>query len=137
MRPPRGEEGSGTVLVVAVMAVVVLLAGLLAAAAAGIAAANRAQHAADLAALAAAASIAVPVGVGLDGAAVTAADPCGLGRRVAERNGADLVGCEVGADGVVQVSVAVREGRGIGGDGHAQARAGPTWVRDAASADAG
>lgn len=123
---------------VGLIAVVVLVAGVLAVIVSGAAARDRAQHAADLAALAAADRIVVPVGVVLDPAAVQAADPCGTARGVADRNGAELVACDVGAGGTVHVAVTVPGGVGRGsgldaglgsGGAGAEAVAGPSWVR--------
>ncbi len=121
---PRRDAGSGTVAVVALVAVVAILAGLLAVLATGQLVRARAQAAADLAALAAAQRVAVPGGLVLDAAAVADADPCGVAGEAAERNGARLTRCEVGATGAgeVEVEVAVDHATGTR---LATARAGP------------
>jgi secretion/DNA translocation related TadE-like protein len=116
------DEGSGTVLVVALVAVVVVLAGLLGAVVSGQSASARGRAAADLAALGAAARIAAPPGIVLDEAAIEAADPCGTARKVAERNGTGLSACTVVGDGVVEVRVTVRTSVG---PAVVSARAGP------------
>lgn len=126
MRRACSDRGSGTVLVVAVVAVVLVLAagvGLLVRAQS---ARTGAQTAADLAALAAASSIAAPRGVVLGDRQSQPGAVCGLAGEVARRNGGVLTGCEVGQDGVVQVSVT----RGsLAGAATATARAGPRTAR--------
>lgn len=109
-------------LVLAVVAVVLTGAGLLALVVRAEAAALAAGTAADLAALAAADAVAVPVGVEL-AASPDPARACGRAAEVARRNDATLVGCAVGPDAVVVVSVA-----GPGG-ASASARAGPASAR--------
>lgn len=126
MTPDTRDRGSGTVLLLAVVAVVVVLAGLLAVLASAQAARARAQTAADLAALAGAQRIATPGGLALDPAAIGAADPCTSVRDVAARNGARVLRCAAGTDGVVEVEVAVDAGAGAQS---AEARAGPSRAR--------
>lgn len=120
-----GDEGSGTVLMLAVVAVVMVLAGLLGVLASAQGARVRAQTAADLAALAGAQRIATPSHIPLDTAAVVAVDPCATARDVAARNGADLRSCAADADGVVEVTVTCRPGGVVTTAGKASARAGP------------
>lgn len=115
------ERGSGTVLVLALVAVsgVLLLGlGLLAGSQSGRAGA---QTAADLAALAAA-----------DAASLGSADPCTVAVQVAGKNGAQLNSCALDQFGIVTVATARRAtfaGRTVG-TATATARAGPAWVRD-------
>lgn len=125
----RCDEGSGTVLVLAVVAVVMVLAGLVAALASAQGARARAQTAADLAALAGAQRVATPGGIPLDAGAVDGADPCATARDVAARNGAGLRSCTAGVDGVVEVTVAGRGGVMQGPAATASARAGPADAR--------
>lgn len=123
--PLRGIEsdaGAGAVLVLAVVAVVLTGAGLLALVVRAEAAALSARAAADLAALAAAEAVALPAGVVL-AAGTDPARACDRAAEVARRNDASLVGCAVGANGVVTVTVV-----GPGGS-TARARAGPTSTR--------
>lgn len=109
MRPR--DEGSGTVLVLAV--VVVALTLVLAAGLVGSAHAARAQAAAaaDLAALAAAQHTA-------DGGT----DPCARAAAAARRNDATVTSCTPGRGGDVTVRVRVAS---VVGDAHDVARAGP------------
>lgn len=126
----RGDEGSGTVLVVALLAVAVVLAAALGTLGRAQVARGRAQAAADLAALAAAGAVAVPPGVPVAPAAIEAADPCGRAVATAERNGARVTSCAAGADGVVSVRVSVDGGRGpLALTATARARAGPASAR--------
>lgn len=122
----ESERGSGTVLVVALMAVVVMLMGMLTLMVGAQVAHGRAQAAADLAALAAADAITAPRDVVVDEGALAGADPCRRAGDVAARNAAEVSTCTVLPDGVVQVVVSVR---GISGVASARARAGPAWAR--------
>lgn len=111
----RGDRGSATPFAIACLGLLVLVAAALGVTAAMVAAHRRAQSAADLAALAAA------------GALGGGADPCGVGVRVADANGATLTACEVaGRDVRVRVEVAGPRWLGQTGDLTAHARAGPT-----------
>lgn len=122
------ERGSGTVVVVGLVAVVVVLAatvGLVASAHLG---RVRAQTAADLAALAGAGDLVLPLGVALAGdAGRDTGTACVTARETAVRNGAELTGCGVGAAGDVQVTVRVSA---AGGAATAVARAGPAHLRE-------
>jgi secretion/DNA translocation related TadE-like protein len=111
------DGGSGSVLVLGLVAVAVLLAGAGAVLAQVGAAASRAGSAADLAALAAA-----DVLLGR-----AAGEPCAVARRVAQANGAALTGCSPAADGSVVVHVEVLPGGAAAavGSARAGARAGP------------
>ncbi|MBW0256267.1 histidine kinase, partial [Cellulomonas sp. PS-H5] len=105
------DRGSASVLVVGLVGVVVLLAGTLGLLGVVQAARGRAQAAADLAALAAA-----------ERRLRGHADPCGLAREVAARNGAALAGCTAVGEGDVHVRTTVRT---VVGDAAAEALAGP------------
>ncbi|WP_298459186.1 Rv3654c family TadE-like protein [uncultured Cellulomonas sp.] len=119
-RPGHGDErGSGTVLVLGLVAVALVLLVGVAALAGAERARSAAQSAADLAALAAAARLADPGGTG--------AAACAVAREVAGRNGARLTGCRPGADGAVVVSTA--RSAGSPGTATARARAGPADLR--------
>ncbi len=110
--PAAPERGSASMVTVTLAGLLVFVGGALAGASALVVDHRRAQAAADLAALAGAAA---------------PADPCGAAARIAEANGARLVGCAPrGADLVV--SVTVTSGAWPGRDlvVTAQARAGPT-----------
>ncbi|MEZ0448175.1 Rv3654c family TadE-like protein [Cellulomonas sp. ICMP 17802] len=113
---PRDDRGSGTVLLLGLMAAVVLVAALLGLLASAQLARGRAQSAADLAALA--------------GAAVlrheSATGACALADEVARRNGARLVDCTDEGDGVLGVRAVVHA---AAGDATAAARAGPSSAR--------
>ena len=111
----RGDRGSASALIVAVVAVAVTLAGWLGLLASAQAARGRAQAAADLAALAAARWV-------LDGRD----DACGLAEQVVIRNGSRLAACADEGIGVVSVRVTVST---ILGDAQAAARAGPRAAR--------
>lgn len=129
-RGRRGDEGSGTVLVIALLAVAVVLAAALGTLGRAQVARGRAQAAADLSALAAAEAVAVPPGVWVTPEALEAADPCGRAGATAERNGARVASCTAEPDGVVSVTVAVEGGRGLFSlTATARARAGPASVR--------
>jgi secretion/DNA translocation related TadE-like protein len=82
--PPRGERGSVTVVVVALLGVVTVAGMGVADAAAAVAAAARAQDAADAAALAAAQEMAVPMG----------RPPGEVAAEYAARNGSSIVSCK-------------------------------------------
>ena len=110
--PWRGagrDRGSGSVLVVSVLAAAALLAFAVAMLGQAVAVRHRAQAAADLAALAAASSWPVP--------------DCAAGARVAAANGALLTGCRAGVDGSVDVAVVVARGVALRGVGPARATA--------------
>lgn len=110
--PHRPEEGSATVLVVAMAGVLMFVMVGLAAVGGLVTAQRRAQAAADLTALAAAAA--------LD------ADACAEALRVAAANSASLDGCEVdGSEVRVTVSVAAPTMPGRDLRVSAEARAGP------------
>jgi secretion/DNA translocation related TadE-like protein len=114
------DRGSGTVLVLALVAAagtVLLTISLLFLAETG---RGAAQAAADLASLAAAGRLA-DTGPGVDDGAVEQA--CALARQTAALNGCELVGCRYRGDGVVDV-VAVRGT--VVGVARAAARAGPS-----------
>ncbi len=113
----RGERGSGTLLVVGLMAVVGVVAMMAMVAAVYLVAGHRAHGAADLAALSGAAAYA------------QGRPPCPAAARLARANGARLTGCDqVGddVDYVVSVTVEVPVGlrvpglpRSLGGRAHA------------------
>lgn len=113
-RPPRGDRGAATVLVLALTGLLLLVGAALAVVAAVFVAHREAQAAADLAALAGAQSVA------------TGADPCGAADAVATANRAALTACVVDAR-EVRVRVVVDGPRWLGqhGDLAAEARAGP------------
>lgn len=119
---PRGgveqcdrENGSGTILILGVIAAVLLLAVGIAALGAAQNARGAAQAAADLGALAGATAL-------RDGF-----DPCGTAGMAVAHNGSELASCDVVGGGVVRV-VATRVANGPGGmlgEARASARAGP------------
>lgn len=128
-RPTR-DEGSGTVLVIALLAVALVLAAAVGTLGGAQVARGRAQAAADLAALAAADVVAVPPGVSATAAALRAADPCARAVVTAERNGARVTSCVPGPGGVVAVTVTVDAGSGpLATTAAARARAGPASAR--------
>ncbi|GAA1450260.1 secretion/DNA translocation related TadE-like protein [Nesterenkonia lacusekhoensis] len=89
------ERGSGTVLVLGMIAVLVLLLGLVHLLSASATAAAQAARAADLAALA-----------GADAArGLTSEDPCSVAEEVATANGAQLSSCTVGGDFGTEITV--------------------------------
>ena len=111
-RPRSRDDGSATVLVVAMAGVLMFVMVGLSAVGGLVTAQRRAQSAADLAALA--------------GAAAVEADACAAALRVARANAASLDGCAVtGRD--VRVTVSVAGPRLVGRDPRitAEARAGP------------
>lgn len=112
VRDADGERGSGTVVVLALVAVVVVLALGVTALVGAVATRAAAQSAADLSALAAAAAAqrGVP-------------DPCARAVQVVRRNGAELVRCSCAADlsCTVETATSTRAGRVAS----AAARAGP------------
>lgn len=117
---PRGEQGSGTVLVVAATGVllVLTLAGLQLGAAAT--AAHRARTAADLSALAGATALQEGSG-----------EACTVVAVVAGRNGAKLMACSLGAEESVAVRVSIGVSirwPGVPDHAVASARAGPSKV---------
>lgn len=110
---PRCDRGSGTVLVLGVVAVALVLATTLAGLGQVVAGKARAQTAADLAALAAATRLRATADVG---------GSCDLAEQVVTRNGARLTACGHDGAGVVQITVAVPTPFG---PARASARAGP------------
>lgn len=113
----RSDEGSGSVLTLAVAAVVVVIAAVLGLLAQATAAHAHAQLVADLSALAAAHE-AQRAAFGIPGAA----DPCGRARDVAVHNGGTLARCSEPRPGEVAVDATVATPLGVA---HAAARAGP------------
>lgn len=97
-RRGAGERGSGSVLVLGVVAAVLVVLTATLVLTGALAAAHRSRGAADLSALAAA-------GEAVDGA--SSATACGVAADLARVNGATLRSCVVGTDGVVDVEVAV------------------------------
>lgn len=126
MRRGTSDAGSGTVLVLAVVAVLLTAAGVLAVTVRAHAAALSARAAADLAALAAARTVALPEGIVLAvGVAPDGDTACARAETVARRNAAAVTSCAVDRAGVVTVSV-----RGGGPwSASATARAGPRSAR--------
>lgn len=110
------DSGSMTVMVLGVIAGALVLAVLVGGLVRGVTARGQAQAAADLAALAAG-----------EVAAGGGDAPCETGRRVAERNGAALVSCQIGDGGMVNLAtiVAVQPLPGWQQAGRATSRAGP------------
>jgi len=115
-RCPAGEDGAGTVLVLAVVLSALLLASAVAVLGTAVVARHRAAGVADLAALAAA-----DVLLGR-----TAGDPCAAAASVAAAGGAALARCAPAGEEVV-VEVRVDVGGVLAGLGPARgaARAGP------------
>ncbi|WP_210480395.1 Rv3654c family TadE-like protein [Naasia sp. SYSU D00948] len=111
MTPSRADEGSGSVLVLAVAAATMLVCGLLLPLYMGLAAKRQIAGAADAAALAAA--------DGLSGAVPGV--PCELAGQVAALNTAAVASCEVAGTEVIVVTV----GEVLGLPVQAAARAGP------------
>ncbi|WP_432572059.1 Rv3654c family TadE-like protein [Kineococcus sp. SYSU DK005] len=99
------EDGSGSVVLLGVVAVALALAVAVAGLGGAVAARHRAQAAADLAALAAADAVLGRAGSGRAGAA----EACARAARVLRANGAQG-GCAVAADGTVRVDARVRAG---------------------------
>ena len=122
------DSGSGTVLVVALVAVVLVLAGALGLLTGAQSARGRAQTAADLAALAGAEVISAPRGLVLAAEAVAAALPCEVAGDAVGRNGARMTTCRVIGGRVVEVRTIVPAGLGLG-PATATARAGPASLR--------
>ena len=113
----RGRDrGSGTVLLLALVAVALVVAALLGLLASAQLGRGRAQTAADLGALAGAARL-------LEG---RPGDPCPTVADVVRRNGGTLSSCTDEGAGVVTVRVVVR---GAAGSATASARAGPASAR--------
>ena len=111
-----GQSGSGTVLVLGVLAVIVVLAVALAALGAAHQARVQAQTAADLAAIAAATAL-------RDGYPA-----CDVAGQVVARNGGQLLTCTTENSGIVRVTTAVAPALFDGwmmGPGQGRARAGP------------
>ncbi len=115
MLPRAGDRGSGSVLVIGIVAVAVALGGVVGLMAGVQGARARAQTAADLGALVAAQRLLAGGG-----------DVCVRARETVERNGASLTGCDQEGGGVVEVRAAVRSPVG---DASARARAGPRSSR--------
>ncbi|MBO3101829.1 Rv3654c family TadE-like protein [Cellulomonas fengjieae] len=111
------DRGSGTVLVLALVAVSLVVAGLLGLLASAQLARGRAQTSADLGALAGAEQA-------LTG---RAGDPCATVREVVGRNGGRLTSCVDEGAGVLTVRVSVA---GAAGAATAWARAGPASERE-------
>ena len=110
------ERGSGTVLVLGIIAVLLAMAvcagGLIQAQAA----AGKARSTADLAALGGATALS---------SVLAPADPCEVAERVARANGAEVTACTVtGEDVTVEVSVGARV-LGVARTAASAARAGP------------
>ncbi|MBO9555461.1 Rv3654c family TadE-like protein [Cellulomonas sp.] len=113
------ERGSGTVLLLGIVAVVLMLGVALSMLVSAQVARARAQSAADLAALAGAAALrdaSFGVRVG------TVADPCAVAAEVVRRNRARLRSCDDEGAGVLAVGVSTAAGWGTA---VATARAGP------------
>ncbi|KRD45675.1 hypothetical protein ASE38_08830 [Cellulomonas sp. Root930] len=111
-----GDRGSGTVLLLALVAVLLVVAGLLGLLAAAQLARGRAQTAADLGALAGAAQL----------LAAGSGDPCAVAAQTVRRNGGTLAACSDDGQGVLTVRVAVPTAIGAAS---AWARAGPASAR--------
>ena len=107
------EEGSGSVVVLAVAAVAVGALLVVSALGAAVVARHRAESAADLAALAGA-----DVVLGR-----APGDPCGRAAGVVAAHGAAVGGCAVAADGSVTVTATVALPGAFAGLGSARARA--------------
>lgn len=120
------DRGSGTVLVVGLVAVVLVLAAALGVLVRAQSTRSAARAAADLAALAAAGSIDVPPGVVLAPGLTGRTELCDLAGRVVERNAAVMSRCVVLPDGVVQITARRSAGVGVA---TATARAGPAAAR--------
>lgn len=110
LRSPR-DAGAGSIVVVAITAVFALLAALVVPIAGAFGAQQRADAAADAAALAAADTLSGRV----------PGYPCENAARLAAENGAELSACET-SDLIATVAVSVRY---LGFDLRARARAGP------------
>lgn len=121
------DAGSGTALILALVAVVLVLAGALALLTGAQIARGRAQTAADLAALAGAEVISAPPGMALATEALVDARPCDLARDVVGRNGARITTCQVIGGRVVEVGAEV-PAAGLG-PATGVARAGPASLR--------
>ncbi|MEP7763790.1 Rv3654c family TadE-like protein [Sanguibacter sp. 25GB23B1] len=113
------EAGSGTVLLIGVVAALVLLAALVGVLGGSAAARGGAQGAADLAALAAA-------GADMSGTA----EPCSLAGEVARRNGGTLTQCLPEGDGIYTVTATAPAPAGRTAE--ARARAGPASAAEQA-----
>lgn len=123
----RADEGSGSVLLLAVVLVALAMALVLAAFVQALAARSSVRAAADLAALVAASQIAIPSGVVLAaGLSPDGVAACARAADVAQRNGAHMTACSTGAGRVVLVEVS----RGtVWGVATASAAAGPASER--------
>ena len=110
------ERGSGTVLVLGIVAVLLAMAVCAGVLIQAQAAAGKARSAADLAALGGATALSSIVAPG---------DPCEAASRVARANGAEVTTCSVTGEGVVvEVSVEARV-LGVSRPAVSSARAGP------------
>lgn len=112
------DEGSGSVLTLAVAATLVVLAVALGLLSQATVVRAKAQAVADLSAIAAAQAAQRAVFVG------TGAEPCDRAAEVAKRNGGAITACDEGTAAVVAVTVEVHAGVGAV---RAAARAGPRW----------
>ena len=116
-RTGRGDDrGSGTVLLLALVAVLLVVAALLGLLASAQLARGRAQTAADLGALAGAAHL----------LAGRVGDPCAVAGQAVRRNGGTLAACTDDGRGVLTVRVVVQTATG---PASAWARAGPASAR--------
>jgi secretion/DNA translocation related TadE-like protein len=114
------ERGSGTVVMVGVVAVLFLLTVAGVAVASAVLAMHRARAAADLAALSGAVALAQ---------GEPSSSACGAAAVMAARNEAALLACTIGADGSVLVRTSTQVTLGLPGQSRAaaaSARAGPT-----------
>ncbi|WP_234795560.1 Rv3654c family TadE-like protein [Mycobacteroides saopaulense] len=112
---PRAEDGSATIVAVAMMVVLLALTAGAAAVGSAVVARHRAQAAADLSALS-----------GAQHALYGTAPACAEANKVARKMGAAVTSCAVEElDVVVTVTVRVMMGRFGMGPAHAGARAGP------------
>ena len=101
------DRGSGTVLVLGLIAVVIVLTGFVAAVGISVIARHQAEAAADLAALAAAGSVSMMDPESLRGTTGWVESGCARALAVAEANGGKLIICQNLNDGSVFVEVAV------------------------------
>jgi hypothetical protein len=123
--PADREAGAGTVLVIGLVAVVLTAAAAVGGLAGIEADAARSRAASDLGALAAATVVNVPRGVVLATPDSGRATACERARQVVGRNGADLTGCALLGDGVVEVTATVRTALVTT---RTRSRAGPWWA---------
>lgn len=121
-RSVSGERGSGTLLMLGLVAVVLTLIAVIALLAETQSARGAAQAAADLGALAAAEHLVESARGGAAPVAGARGTACAVARAVVSANGASLTGCALLDDGVVRVTTAQSGGLG---PARASARAGP------------